>query len=135
MKPSLILLIEKALSGVFGKPVTVSAIESVPGGSINETWKTETSAGSFFIKSNDPEKFPGMFEAEKRGLRLLKNNSSVKIPEVIAVSESKKESILILEFMESGETNAFERFAELLSGCIKKAASNSVLIMIIISAL
>jgi fructosamine-3-kinase len=46
-------------------------ILAVGGGCINECYKVHTSAGQFFIKVNDGRKFPAMFEAEEKGLRLL----------------------------------------------------------------
>ena len=39
------------------------------GGCINQGGKLKTTIGSFFLKWNDDKKFPGMFEAEGKGLR------------------------------------------------------------------
>ena len=41
------------------------------GGCINQGGKIKTTSGSFFLKWNDDNKFPGMFEAEGKGLQLF----------------------------------------------------------------
>ena len=42
----------------------------------------------FFLKENNAAAFPGMFEAEKKGLDLLKKAGAFIVPEVISLVPS-----------------------------------------------
>jgi protein-ribulosamine 3-kinase len=79
----------------------INAFQVSAGGCINHTGKILTSGGEFFIKWNDAQRYPGMFEAEKAGLVLLKSAGALKIPEVIYCSQSKAFQFLLLEYIES----------------------------------
>jgi fructosamine-3-kinase len=74
----------------------------VGGGSINRCYRLETNAGFFFLKVNEAKKFPGMFDAEAKGLSLLKESSSFIVPQALARVEERGESFLLLEWMERG---------------------------------
>lgn len=47
-----------------------------------------------------------MFEAEAKGLQLLKNTNTFKIPEVISYGETEKHSYLLLEYINTGTKNS-----------------------------
>lgn len=70
------------------------------GGCINNGGRMETSAGEFFIKWNYKDRYKGMFEAEARGLKILKETNTVYIPDVVGFGETGDLSFLILEFVE-----------------------------------
>lgn len=70
------------------------------GGCINHGGLLNTSKGSFFLKWNDCKQFPGMFEAEAKGLKLLKNPSVIHVPEVVSVDSFDRFQFLLLEFIE-----------------------------------
>ena len=70
------------------------------GGCINQGGKLRTSTGSFFIKWNNARKFPNMFEAEAKGLKLLREPSVIDIPEVISFGETASLQFIVLEFVE-----------------------------------
>src|SRR5688500_17118518 len=70
------------------------------GGCINHGGKLKTTLGDFFLKWNDIKKFPGMFEAESKGLNLLREKNNIRIPEVISFGESETHQFLHLEFIE-----------------------------------
>jgi protein-ribulosamine 3-kinase len=96
------------LSDRTGKPVTIVKISSVGGGCINECYRVGTSAGVYFVKHNDPGRFPGMFNAEARGLKLLREHiesvyNQLLVPEVVAHGTDDHTSYLILEFLEAGQ--------------------------------
>lgn len=74
----------------------------IGGGSINQACKLRTSEGDFFLKWNDRDRYPAMFETEAMGLKLMAASKSIKIPEVIAVGEGDEHSFIILELIESG---------------------------------
>lgn len=72
------------------------------GGDIKEVFLVETNQGKFVLKINRANQFPGMFEAEAKGLKLLKNSQTFKIPEVINVGKTERHSYLVLEYISPG---------------------------------
>lgn len=71
------------------------------GGDINEVYLVETSAGKYVVKLNDPQRFPGMFKAEKEGLEELASPGAIRIPTVLGIGEEAGTSYIIMEFIES----------------------------------
>ncbi len=104
-------------SEIYGK---VDKIEASPvsGGSINEAFKIEIPAGKFFLKYNDAGLYPGMFEKEAAGLKLLGNAGEIEVPEVLHTGEAGKYAYLLLSYIESArETDIFwEDFGKRLAG-------------------
>lgn len=84
------------------QPVIFRHIHPEHGGSINESFKIETSAGNFFLKKNDALRFPGMFEKESQGLRFLQSTQTLHVPEVITFGQFESEQFLILRHVEKG---------------------------------
>lgn len=79
----------------------------VGGGSINETYRVETDTGEkFFCKLNSCSKFPGLFEAEEKGLSLLGKQKLIRVPEVMGVSSVSDTQALLLEWIEQGMRTA-----------------------------
>ena len=70
------------------------------GGCINQGGKLTTAIGSFFLKWNDDKKFPGMFEAESKGLQLLHRQNAIRIPKVIGHGKNDGHQFLLLEVIE-----------------------------------
>ena len=101
--PALENEIQKKLSGHTGEDVTLFAPSTLGGGSINRAFRLRSSAGDFFLKYNLKEAYPGMFEKEARGLRLLHQTKTIGIPEVIATGHSDTHSFLLLEYLEAGK--------------------------------
>lgn len=90
--------IVEVLKSVAGSPTAVSP---VGGGCINNGAKVETSQGVFFLKWNDGNAFPGMFQDEARGLRLLADAGAIRIPEVVSVLDGGDHEGLLLEYIPS----------------------------------
>lgn len=108
----LISAIESALTEKYVSKVLIKKCLPIGGGCINNTMKIETSEGNFFLKHNEAKRYPKMFEAEAKGLQILKSANEIFIPEVICYGEYGEESILVLEFLEPGkkQKNFFEDF-------------------------
>lgn len=103
--------IEEILSNALNSNLKITNLSSISGGSINSTYKAETNEGFFFIKINKVSEHPGMFEAETKGLNLLKAKSKFKIPEVFACDSHQNTSFLILEYLSPGlKTDTFFEF-------------------------
>jgi len=109
--------IERILTEQTGKPVTIRSQRSIGGGCINHAQKLETTAGSFFIKTNDAASYPGMFDAEAKGLKILKSAGAIRVPDVIACGEAETLSFIILEFIDSGARGKafWEKFGQALA--------------------
>ena len=67
------------------------------GGSINNNLKLETNYGNFFLKWNN--KSDKLFEAETKGLTILKKTNIIYIPEIINFDKD----FLLMEFIEKKE--------------------------------
>lgn len=94
--------INAILSNYCGGEITVLRSASIGGGCINHAMKIETGAGIFFLKWNDTKRYPKMFEAEAKGLSLLKTANELGIPGVIGTDETNRYSFIILEYIEPG---------------------------------
>lgn len=81
-------------------------------------FRLSTNEGNFFFKHNGKKKYPGMFEAEAKGLMLLEQSNTLRIPKVIGAGEYGNDSFLLLEFLERGKTTAnfWEDFGKHLAG-------------------
>lgn len=76
--------------------------QQLSGGSINEAAKIITSFGALFIKWNDTEAFPALFELEARNLNLLHQTQTVQTPGVIETNDVNGFSFLILDYVQAG---------------------------------
>lgn len=79
-------------------------VEASPlsGGDINEVFWLKCNEGDFVLKVNNTSKYPGMFKAEAKALRLLKSTNSFLIPNVIANGTVENDSYLLMEYIKVG---------------------------------
>ena len=90
------------------------ALKRLNGGDINQVYHCITKKNQFVIKVNYSEKYPKIFEKEKKGLELL-NKSSFIIPNVFSNGSLKQLDYLILEYINPGEFINWEIFGENLA--------------------
>lgn len=95
--------LQSFFSGKGGIPFRINAVSSLSGGSINQVYRLKTTHGDFCLKVNDAGRFPGMFEAEARGLRCLQEKGVLRVPEPLFNSSLKEHTFLLLEFIEAGK--------------------------------
>jgi fructosamine-3-kinase len=81
---------------------SVKAFHPASGGCINHGGELVTTEGSYFLKWNDCERYPQMFEKESKGLRLLKAANCMDVPEVVHVGEAADLQFIIMSFVKSG---------------------------------
>lgn len=74
-------------------------VRSTAGGDINQAFRISAGQNSWFLKVNAAEKL-AMFEAEQRGLELIKQSNSIRVPAVLASGRYNQWSYLLLEFIE-----------------------------------
>jgi len=72
------------------------------GGCINNGGKVVVGRKDFFVKWNDRSRYPGMFQAEAKGLHILGASETLRIPEVIHVGEEGSFQYLLLEYIDDG---------------------------------
>lgn len=85
-----------------GEPITIQRTSSLGGGSINHALRISTSKGSWFAKYNSASRYPGMFATEARGLEILRQAGEISVPAVAGFGEKHGQSMLVLEYIESG---------------------------------
>ncbi|GAB3687915.1 fructosamine kinase family protein [Spirosoma flavus] len=98
---------ESTLFAVLGRQVDIFEARFLSGGDINTAAQVITSEGTFFVKWNyvdDQEDvaFPDMFEAEAKGLDLLRETKTFCIPHVIGYGRQGDKTYLVLEYIEPG---------------------------------
>jgi len=86
-----------------GKALHIRDSVSLGGGCINDAHKVLTEEGPYFVKYNRAERYPGMFEAEARGLNLLINQGVIDLPKVVFHGESGGYSYLVLDYIASAQ--------------------------------
>jgi fructosamine-3-kinase len=79
--------------------ITLEDFTFIAGGCINNGGKLTTSHGNYFLKWNDAAKFPEMFKAEAKGLKLLAQSKTIYIPHVIGTGKAESFQFLVLEFI------------------------------------
>jgi len=88
------------------KDINVSVISdvSVGGGSINDTYKIQTTGDAFFLKVNSAKKFPDMFEREFVSLYYLEKASAIRVPEFVGIGQKEDISFILMSFIEKGQS-------------------------------
>ena len=100
MKKKLSEELNKLIESILGSKL--KTITAVSGGCIHQSWKLELEDTQvYFAKTTDLRKV-GMLVFEAEGLKVLRhfaNNSQITVPKVIAMTQSKTMSILIMPWL------------------------------------
>ena len=104
----------------------VQSFEPVHGGDINHAYCLFSSAGKYFLKVNDKNKYPLMFKKEASGLDLLRQHCTLIIPKVIKAGEVEEWQYLLMEWLEKGtyKKDMWENFGESLASMHKRPQVN-----------
>lgn len=82
--------VQAALGEYFGRTAGELTTSRVGGGCISPAARVQTEAGDVaFLKWAEPDTPPGLFTAEARSLEALREADAVRVPEVIAVSDTE----------------------------------------------
>lgn len=102
----------------------INSIKPLAGGSINQVYLLATSEGKKVLKVNSADKFPGMFAAEKEGLRTLRQAEAFDVPEVYDCGQLGEKAFLLLEYKKEGsqKRHFWQVFGEQLSQLHKPPA-------------
>jgi protein-ribulosamine 3-kinase len=117
-------LLLEILSKKYGGADKILNARNLSGGDINQAAMFETSTGTWFAKWNRADAFPGMFEAEARGLELLRSAGEIFVPEVIGNDQQQDCSMLVLQFVQSGreKVNFWEDFGQQMANLHKQTS-------------
>ncbi len=93
---------EAVLFESLGEEVAVRSFRVMAGGCINNTIQLQTAAGNYFIKYHEVLAYQDMFEAEAKGLEILRRNGRLVIPKVLGCGKILSKSYLLLEYIDEG---------------------------------
>lgn len=103
----------------------IQSVRHVGGGDINQARLLETSKGRFFIKLNSGANAVRMFDTEAKGLQLLAETRTLRIPAIIASGETPDGSFLLMEYIETDnrKTGFWEEFGASLASLHRNTSS------------
>jgi fructosamine-3-kinase len=103
MNPSIQKYLNQFFSQRFSSKMGSLQLQSIGGGSINETYRVKFNGNrNFFLKLNSIARYPGLFQKEKDGLEFLANQNIINVPSVIVFGEVDNSQLLLLEWIEGG---------------------------------
>jgi fructosamine-3-kinase len=109
--------LEQYFSDTTGKSFGMRRSRPLGGGSINEVFHISAETGEYCLKYNSSKAYPGMFEAEARGLSLLAASKTLTVPSVITAQSLNHYSFILMEYIDSSAktNNFFEDFGQRLA--------------------
>ena len=118
--------LESELSKSLGISLKILNLNTVGGGSINQTFQLQTTGGEFFLKMNSANRFPRMFEVESFGLELLQELSSFIIPKPVLNLEYGGQQFLVMDWLnfDGDQPNSYADFGRKLAELHSCSASS-----------
>jgi fructosamine-3-kinase len=98
--------LQNSLREIIGQSGTIRDFAAAGGGSINDAYQFSFGDEKYFLKLNSAKEFPGMMQAEAKGLEILSKSEALKIPAVILQSEADGKQFLVLEYLERKSADA-----------------------------
>ncbi len=83
----------------FGKEIEVKEFRMLTGGNINVAVQVNTDSGAYFIKYNTKD-LENLFDAECKGLELLRETNTLRIPEVMGFGRRDGRDYIVLEYVQ-----------------------------------
>ena len=93
------IYLHRVLPTKFTDYTHIEDISPLSGGDINDVYKVTYNKGTIVAKVNFDKRFPGMFEAEKSGLELLRK-AGINTPKVISLGKEDNLSFLVLQYID-----------------------------------
>lgn len=94
-------LIAHIVLTALGKTTRLEEFQFISGSGPNQTARLKTNKGSYFVKTNR-NKDASIFELEEQGLNLLRKNTSLNVPAVLASGTFEEDNFLLMEWIHSG---------------------------------
>jgi protein-ribulosamine 3-kinase len=108
------------------KPGLPLSCRAVSGGSINQAASVHSGEVTLFVKWNHADRYPGMFEAEAKGLNLLRNPGGAMVPEVLETGTAGDMAYLAMEYVgrgPDGGLNPDDSFGAMLAALHRNSAA------------
>lgn len=89
------------------------------GGSINRAFRLESDSRQFFVKLNHADR-EAMFVAERRGLEVIRQSNTIRVPEVYLTGSDGQNAYIVMEYLDLDGPLDRERQARVLAamhGC------------------
>jgi fructosamine-3-kinase len=99
----LINVIEERLPRPQGVKIRINRVLETGGGDINRTFRIMCDDSSYFLKMNDADSFPDMFQKEADGLTLMAGATSLQVPLPLFAGISGSDSFLVMEWLEKAK--------------------------------
>jgi protein-ribulosamine 3-kinase len=96
--------LQKVISWVFNKNITIESIKQASGGCICESFILSLSNSQKVFLKQSPIKETSVFIAEKKGLELLKCQDGPQIPTPLGIFQDDKNEFLVLKYIQRGST-------------------------------
>ncbi len=90
------------IANKIGRSFIIKTMKPIGGGCINDCFLITDGEISYFLKINNAHKYPKMFYKETKGLELLRQNSSLTVPQAIIETQIEDYAFLVLEYIKSG---------------------------------
>ena len=116
------LPLQSKLNSIFGKIIDVKPLS---GGSINNAYQITTAQNLFFLKTNTADFAFQMFQVEAKGLQILKETKTIKIPNIIDFGKIENTAFVILDFLKTDHISDifWEKFGRQLAMLHQQSAS------------
>lgn len=82
--------------------------QPVSGGDINRAYRIDTVSSTYFVKVNSKSNFPGMFNAEAKGLNLIASTNTIAVPQIVMQGDAGDDSYLLLEWLDTKSAEAVD---------------------------
>lgn len=101
------------------------SFRAVSGGSINHAASVTAGGETLFLKWNHASRYPGMFEAEAKGLRLLRDQGGARVPEVLETGTADDTAYLAMEYVAQGAAGSAtaDAFGAMLAALHRNSAT------------
>lgn len=109
-----------------GETIHIRKATPLSGGCINYAFRLETDGPDYFLKYNHADRYPGMFEAEAKGLALLQNTKALRIPSPVFTGIGDIFSFILMEYLPQGNMGSgfWEDFGIGLAGLHRNTAAS-----------
>jgi fructosamine-3-kinase len=118
--------LEERFLDFFKEMTQIKSYQSIHGGDINQCFLLETSRGKYFMKINASLFGLDFFEKEARGLVILANAGSIRVPRPLFDGKFHQQVYLVMEYLEKGTPapNFWQNFGESIASLHKHTQEN-----------
>jgi len=90
---------------VSGRAFAIESHAAIGGGCINQCYRVDGSARTYFVKINSPAQLP-MFEAEAAGLAEIAASTSIRVPVPVCTGSDAHAAWIVLEYIPFSEAQS-----------------------------